>query len=200
MAKPKIRTIVFDFGGVIAHGGYLDFLKHYCAECMTAVGQKKIGQLEHQVNLGQISETEFYHQIAEAFHVHLDPVKMHKLIVKNMRANQSLVHLIPKLQPAKIVLFSNAIGHMVTEVMRARHLKPKELFDRVFLSNVIHMAKPDRNAYAYVVRQMKVKPAQALLVDDRVENVTAARHLGLQAIAFKTTAQFKKELQKYELV
>src|ERR1041385_7337822 len=136
----KIKAIIFDLGGVVAHGGYLGFIKHYCAECFTMAGKKKMLELEHQVNLAEISETEFYRQIEKIFHVHLKPKQMHNQIVKHMTADAELKKMIPKLKPAKIALFSNSLGTMAKEVLKKRHLTGKKFFDRIFVSNELHMA------------------------------------------------------------
>ena len=199
-SKPKIKTIIFDLGGVIAHGGYLDFLKHYCAECLTPLGRKKILALERQVNLGKINQLEFYRDLQRVFHVHLTPKQMHDLIVRNMKANKKLVHLIPRLKKAKIVLFTNSLGMMAYEVMRRDRLTSKKLFDRVFVSTKMHEVKPDQKAYREVLKRMKTKPQEALLVDDRMDNIRPARKIGMKGILFKSTAHFQKELKKYELV
>ena len=200
MPKPKIKAIIFDLGGVIATGGYLSFIKHYCAECFTPQGKKKILELERQVNLAKISEREFYREIDEIFHVHMKPKFMHDQILKGMKANKSLVSLIPKLKPTKVALFSNSLGHIAAEVLKKRHLTGKKFFDRIFLSTKLHLAKPDRKAYEYVLKQLKVKPKEAMMVDDRMENLTPARALGMHGVLFKDTAGFAKELKKYELV
>src|SRR5690348_15881635 len=106
MTKPKIQAIIFDLGGVIVHGGYLGFIKNYCAECFTPAGKKKILELERQVNLAQITEREFYLKIDKIFHVHMKPRVMHDQIVRGMKANKSRIQSIPKLKPTKIALFS----------------------------------------------------------------------------------------------
>src|SRR3989338_6696737 len=105
MPKKKIKAIIFDLGGVVAHGGYLGFIKHYCAECFTPAGKKKILQLERQGNLGDISETEFSREIDKVFGVHLKPKQIHNQIVKHMKADKGLVRMIPKLKKAKVALF-----------------------------------------------------------------------------------------------
>lgn len=199
MSKPKIKSIIFDFGGVVAHGGYLDFIRHYCLECLTLEGRKKIQRLEHEVNLGKISETKFYLLIGKIFHVHLTPKKMHQLITKKMQTNKSLVKFIPKLKKSKVVLFTNSIGYMAIQVFKTRHIS-KKLFDKIFLSNVIHLAKPDEQAYLYVLKKLKLKPQETLMIDDRIENITPAKKLGMHGIVFKNTKQFQKALKKYQLV
>ncbi|OGE85843.1 MAG: hypothetical protein A3E28_03620 [Candidatus Doudnabacteria bacterium RIFCSPHIGHO2_12_FULL_42_22] len=196
----KIKAIIFDLGGVVATGGYLSFIKHYCAECFTPVGKKKIYQLERQVNLGEITETQFYREIEKIFHVHLKPKQMHQQIVRNMKADKALVHMIPKLKKAKVALFSNSLGHMAMEVLKKRHLTGKKFFDRIFLSTQMHMAKPDKQAYRYILKKLKVKPSEAVMVDDRIENLIPARAIGMKGIQYKNASQFGREIKKYQLV
>lgn len=181
------------------HGGYLDFIHHYLGKHIPKKTKKRIEQLEHQVNLGSITERQFYVHIQEEFGVYATPQQMHERIVKKMKTNKSLVAFIPKIKKSKVALFSNSIGHMAIETLHARHLDGKKVFDKVFLSNDMHLAKPSKSSYEYVVQHLKVKPYEALMVDDRVENIVAAKKAGLQGIVFKTTAEFKKDLKKYTL-
>lgn len=201
MAKHiPVKLVIFDLGGVIMHGGYLDFLKHYCLKCMTPMGKKEMFRLEREVNLGYITENQFYSKIRKIFDVHLSPREMHDLIVKKMQRDRGLIHMIPKLKKAKVALFSNSIGHMAPDVLRLRRLPIRKLFTRVFISSQMHMVKPDALAYRFVLRKMRVKPRQALMVDDRLENIRGARKIGMQGIVYKNSRQFRKAMQKYELV
>lgn len=197
--KPQIRAVIFDLGGVILHGGYLDFIHQYLGKHLSAATKKRIESLEHQVNLGKISETQFYKHIEKEFAVHLKPKQMHNLIAEKMTANKALVKFIPHIKPAKVAIFSNSIGHLHMEVLKRRHLAGRKLFRKKFFSSVMHLAKPTGTSYQYVVKHLKVKPSQALMVDDRAANITAAKKSGLQGLVFKNTAQFKRDLEKFEL-
>src|SRR3989344_879099 len=99
--KITIKAIIFDLGGVVVHGVYMDFIKHYCKECLTTLGKKRLARLERQVNLGEITENEFYRQIQKIFGVKANPGKMHELIVSKMKTDRGLAHLIPHLKKAK---------------------------------------------------------------------------------------------------
>lgn len=197
MQKRKIKAIIFDLGGVVAHGGYLDFLKHYCLKCLTPRGKKLVSKLEHEVNLGKISEKEFYRKLQAIFDVHLSAKRMHDLIAKKMTFDKELVKFIPHLKRSKVVMFTNSIGHIASEVLGRDHKKVKKLFERVFDSNKIHLAKPDPKAYRYIMKKLKVRPAETLLVDDRLENILPARKIGMQGIVYKSASQFKKAIRKY---
>lgn len=196
--KQRIKVIIFDLGGVLVHGGYLDFLRHYCLACLAPVGRKKILALERAVNLGEISETQFYRKIEKVFGVHLTPRQMHYLIAHRMKADRQLVKFIPQLKKPRVVLFTNSIGQMAVEVLRMYRIPVKKLFDRVFVSVKLHLAKPDAPAYQYILRKLRVRPAEALMVDDRRGNIQGARKIGMQGIIYKNVSQFRKAIKKYE--
>jgi putative hydrolase of the HAD superfamily len=56
-----------------------------------------------------------------------------------------------------------------------------ELFDRTFYSNEIGYRKPNRDAYEYVLKTERLKPAETLFIDDLEHNVIGARQTGMQA-------------------
>ena len=55
-----------------------------------------------------------------------------------------------------------------------------DLFDNVFVSHEMHLAKPDPEIYHSAVRQIGRPAAQCLFIDDTLINVEAAQHEGLQ--------------------
>ena len=56
----------------------------------------------------------------------------------------------------------------------------KELFDNVFVSHEVHLAKPAPESYQYAISQIGRPAAQCLFIDDTLLNVEAARREGLQ--------------------
>ena len=56
------------------------------------------------------------------------------------------------------------------------------LFDKAFLSYEMGMWKPDKAIYLEVLSEIGVEPSEMLFVDDNLDNITAAKKLGIQAI------------------
>ena len=56
----------------------------------------------------------------------------------------------------------------------------EDLFDHVFVSHEVHLAKPYPDIYHHAVRQIGRPAAQCLFIDDTLLNVEAAQHEGLQ--------------------
>lgn len=55
-----------------------------------------------------------------------------------------------------------------------------DYFERVYLSNEMHLVKPDTAIYAAVLAQSALVAGETLFVDDRAENLTAAAALGIR--------------------
>ena len=200
-AKRKpIKVIVFDLGGVVVHGSYLEFINHYCKECLTSAGMEKILALERDVNLGNLSESEFYRALRNVFGIHLTPKEMHKIIVKKSRKDKRLLKLIKRLGKKRVAMFTNSIGDMALEVMRVQKIPFRKLFRRVFLSTRMHKVKPDIRAYREILGQLKVKPQEAVMVDDREVNIAGAKKIGMNAILYKNSSQFRRNLKKFDIL
>jgi len=198
--KPKIKAIIFDLGGVVTHSGFKDFVNHYCAVCLTPEGKQKIHDLERDFNIGDLTEDEFYDAMHEVFSIHLSDDEMHDYIVSHMKTDEELVEYIPELKKAKIALLSNTLGAITIEVLKKKDVHVKELFDKVFLSNEMHMVKPDPLTYRHVLETLGVEPGEALMVDDRAEHIEGAKKVGMQGLVYRGAKQFKQDLAKFEIV
>lgn len=75
----------------------------------------------------------------------------------------------------------------------------EELFDHVFVSHEVQLAKPDPDIYRHVVRKIERPASQCLFIDDTQINVEAARREGLQGawLDLGTGDSLKTVLSKY---
>ena len=74
---------------------------------------------------------------------------------------------------------------------RTRGFKP---FAHLTLSYEIHSVKPEPAIYEHCLNGIGVDPQEALFLDDRIENVRAARQLGIHAIQFTSPAEMLPQL------
>lgn len=86
-------------------------------------------------------------------------------------------------QGYRCCLASNQQPHRADHMSRA--LGYRALFDQEFYSCRLGAAKPDGRFFARVVDRLKVPADRIFFVDDRAENVHAARGAGLQAERFE---------------
>lgn len=54
----------------------------------------------------------------------------------------------------------------------------KNLFDKFYLSHEIHLRKPDREIFEFVIKDAQIRPEESLFIDDTMENITTARAIG----------------------
>ena len=62
-----------------------------------------------------------------------------------------------------------------------------ELFDHVFLSQEMHMAKPNDEIYLEVLRQINAKAEECFFLDDSSANLEAAAALGVHTLHVETS-------------
>jgi putative hydrolase of the HAD superfamily len=70
------------------------------------------------------------------------------------------------------------------------------LFDVVFCSGDEGMAKPNPAVYKRTLQRLDVLPNEAVFIDDALENVTAARQVGIYGITFTTAEKLNFTLKQ----
>ena len=62
-------------------------------------------------------------------------------------------------------------------------------------SSEVRVIKPDAAIYEHTLRGLGVSASEALFIDDREVNISAARTLGIHAIQFRSIAQLRDDLE-----
>jgi putative hydrolase of the HAD superfamily len=88
----------------------------------------------------------------------------------------------------KLALLSNAPARLARNLDRLPWLAPFN--PRIFSGNV-GMIKPEPVIYALALNTLRAAPHNVIFVDDRLENVLAARRAGLRATLFTDPSQLK---------
>lgn len=71
------------------------------------------------------------------------------------------------------------------------------IFDHLFLSYELNMLKPDQEIYEKVIKNLNVEANQLYFFDDLLENVEAARAIGINA--YQVTGENIKEIFEKEI-
>jgi FMN phosphatase YigB (HAD superfamily) len=69
------------------------------------------------------------------------------------------------------------------------------VFERIFTSADAGMRKPDLSFYKFVLDEIKAEPSSVTFVDDNIENVLAARSLGIHGIVFDDAKRVRQALR-----
>ena len=75
--------------------------------------------------------------------------------------------------------------------------KIADIFDHIFISAEMGLAKPDSRIYQAVSAEINKEPSELIFVDDFIENVLAAREEGWNAVHFRSREGALAELADY---
>lgn len=110
--------------------------------------------------------------------------------------DRALVEFIGSLQGEyRTVLLSNAWDDL--RPLLINHWEIDGIFDDIFISGEIKLAKPDPKIFQHVIAVLDADPSTLVFVDDFIENIEAAREAGINAIHFRSREQALLELAEY---
>lgn len=83
-------------------------------------------------------------------------------------------------------------------VWNSTHFKNKfpflSLFDRLYFSSDIKLAKPDPRAFKLVLEENNLKPEEVIYFDNSKRNVATAQALGIESYLFEGPEQVREKL------
>lgn len=77
-------------------------------------------------------------------------------------------------------------------------VKMRDLFEKVYYSHEVGLAKPDPAIFQKVLNENELKPEQTLFVDDLEKNISTAKALGFQCFHFPQNGDLKEIYAKIQ--
>lgn len=189
-----IKAIIFDFGGVITliepWDGWTPTPEERAAtiNAISEIAKVFAAELKESKFTASDFEREFKARISN-----LKNEQVERIINSICVLNKDLLDLISKLSlKYKIYGLVNAPFGW-TELRRGIHGLDR-YFNRVFVSHEIDIRKPDPRIFYYLLENTGLKPEECLFVDDKEENILAAKQLGMEGCIFKSTKDFQDSL------
>ena len=188
-----IKTLIFDNGGVIVDDAWLKFE----IELNQKYG-KKSGNIASKIN-------EYGKEAACGRLTHSQLMAKVRKMTKNSQEQEALFQ---PTEPKKDVLsYIEELSHIYELALltnelanfehdnRIWHLE-KYFGERIYCSSKIGYAKPEPEAYEFVLSSLERQPEEAILIDDKETNLEGARQVGLNVIQFSSLDQLKTDLPK----
>lgn len=195
-----VKLIVFDIGGTIVDFGesiyyrYLSRKLHIPESKIKRVFDKLIIKSE----LDKINTKQLLKIAARGLDVKVSDLEW-GVFRKLARINPDTTNIMRDLKKRyEVVLLSNIGRSRFKET--AKNFLDRNLYSHAFVSYAIKLRKPNHRIYEYVLKRMRVRPSEALFIDDRIENVRGARKAGMKAIWFTNMKELEKELKRYGVV
>ena len=175
----KNRLIIFDCFGVIFDEVAPVFIKKYLPE-----GQAEILKEELFVpaDMGDITYDELLTNMARS--LNLDKDAMTKDWESLFRPKEETVTFLKLLQgKADIALLSNAPLGVIDKQFERHGLFP--LFNKIFVSCNLKMAKPDPKIYLHCVGSFNKVYEEIYMIDDNIDNLSFLPEIGITPVHFK---------------
>jgi glucose-1-phosphatase len=187
-----IKLFIFDMGGVLARD--FDILPQ--AAALFSLREEEMlnyirDDIEGLMN-GSIPSAEFWKRFTNRSSVVVDGNPFIDLF--NPRLDKATIKLILELKEScAVVCGTNTIAeHYNYHKGRGDYA----VFDRVYASQLIGIAKPRAEFFQWILDKESVRPEEAVFCDDLDENIQSARTLGINSFLFKDAETFGKEFSE----
>lgn len=199
MIKTNIKTLIFDYAGVLTptKDNFIFAEKYYKKFKMDKLELLHLTYLDwDKASVNKISAEIFWKNISEKLNI--APEVLKKMIIDTFKLDERIIKLIDSLHKNYIlVLMSNQVEDWLEKVIDENNLRYK--FDYFINSYNIGIKKPDRRIFDEAVKKTGSKYEECLFIDDSLQNVDAARSLGMHAIKFERYEQALEVLKQYNI-
>jgi putative hydrolase of the HAD superfamily len=188
-----IRAIILDYGDVISLPADPAVMSSMAALFGLPLErfQHIYGFFRHDYDSRALDPGAYWNKIAEAAGVQIDQDRLAHLrkadVAMWSRVNEPILRWVDELRKTgfKTAVLSNMHIDMVERVQSDGAWAKR--FDVLALSSPLGMAKPQAEIFEYCLKKLKVKPHEALFIDNRDDNIEAALKVGIAGLCAPTT-------------
>lgn len=202
----EIRAVLFDYGLVLS--GPPDPLAWRRMQTILRATDPDFHDAywrhRHNYDLGILTADIYWHAVAADVRRPLTPTQLDQLIAADVEVwtqpNQPMIDWAGSLQSGgtRTAILSNMPDAL--EIGILQRFQWLAQFTHHTFSHRLRIAKPDERIYHHAITGVGVAPEEALFIDDRIENVDAARAIGIHAIQYLSHDAFLRELESGHFV
>ena len=190
-----MTVYIFDMGGVVAYN--TDVFPEVFAY-LGITGDQFLtfaGQDLQKLMTGKVAADEFWRGFSTRYGKKVDEELFGKFF--NPALDQGVIEIIKQLKnDSRVVCGTNVFDSHYDYLM---HRGNYDIFDAVFASNKIGLAKPHPDFYRYILDNEGIGPGDAIFVDDDAENVSAATKLGITSILFTDSQSLGRQIKRLQV-
>ena len=198
--KLALRAVVFDYGMVLSGPPY----PHAHEELKRITGlphedfERAYWTDRHAYDRGDLTGIAFWQKLVSDAALSLSQEEIVQLNDWDARMWSSINpqtlawHKQLKEHGLRTGILSN-MGDSVLETIERSHGWIAD-FDVLIWSYQHRMAKPEPAIYELLLERLGTAPEETLFLDDKLENIEAARHFGIRGLQFSTVDQLRQDL------
>lgn len=194
-----IRTVVFDLGKVLVEFHPIEGMKKlgFSKEVMERFQSNIFSGLWEQCDAKPIGKEEIrdlFKRAVPGLEREVDFLWDHITVVTGVYdySHQWILDL--KRRGYQVFILSN-YGQQAFEANAKVYPFLKDV-DGMVISYQVEMVKPNPKIYQYLAEKYRIKPEEAVFLDDRKENVDGAAACGFSGIVFENYKQAREELER----
>ena len=192
-----IKVIAFDYGGVL--GTESQAWKTTFKKVLenANISYDEIIQIwkNHRPKLETGKEKIDAYWIDVAKKQNIDPKKLSELYNNSITVDNQMLELAKSLKEKyKLVILSNDTKDWMDAKIKRFNLL--DIFDQVYCSGNIGIAKPNKEIIDYVLNDLKIKPDELLFIDNQENNIESAKLLGIKTILFQNIETLREQLSE----
>ncbi|MFN4258070.1 MAG: HAD family hydrolase [Gemmataceae bacterium] len=199
-----IRTIIFDFGNVIAFFDHHRIWKRWAPHAGISAEEMRerlVGSdLEDAYESGRVSTAELLRQVRALCQLRCSDEEIIEAYCDIFWPNPEVRELLPLLRPRYQLLVGSNTCELHAQRFRRQFADTLSHFQALVLSHEIGARKPHPPFYEHCWRQAGHAPSECLFIDDLPANVAGARACGLQAIQYSNSTPLHQQLTQLGIV
>lgn len=191
-----IKALFWDIGGVLLTNGWdreqrAEVIAHYGLDAEEFNERHKM--VFPELELGRVSLTEYMQQVVFYTPRDFSPEDFRAAMEAQSQPKDDSLALARDLATRWRMYALNNEGYDLNEY-RIKKYALNDFLLAFVSSCYLGIMKPNPAIYRLALNLAQVQPHEAVMIDDRIQNVEAARSVGMQAIQFVDAAQLKAEL------
>ncbi len=182
----KINNIIADYFG-IEYPQFNDFIKKYKLDLTKGKISliKVYSKLTEQFGLKRLSAQDIVNK-------HLE---IYQKIISNL--NEGVISIIKRLKKKYLIVC--LVNAELDVIPLAKKGGLYDYFNRTYISTELGMKKPDAEIYLTVLKDLGLTPKEVIFIDDKEENVNAAKRMSINGIHYKYGDDLEKELAVFSV-
>jgi len=154
--------------------------------------------LHEDLELGEITPDQFLARLSDTLQPKRTPSirEIEDILGESFQLNQELKeHIDAHRESLQIIILSNTNALDIAAIERLFSLI--SWADASVLSYEVHLKKPDPKIYHHTLNENNLMAAHTFFLDDRPENIQAARDVGIRAEVFKSTTEAIHSIDRF---
>lgn len=198
-----IKAVIFDLGGVVFTSGTKKFSEHLAKKYEVDIEKAKAildkSDIGNAYRTGKISRDEFWDAVKKELQLeeHTDILEQKWIdVYVVIEETKEIVQLLAK--QYKVYFLSDNVKERVEAIDKKYNFK--SWFHGGISSHEVGIRKPHPDIYTIALEQTGFLPEEVLFVDDKENNLTPAKDLGIQILLFETPEKLSHDLQQLGLL